>query len=453
VTRKRERQRARTHKVGAGHRLSATESRVSVPAGRLLLISYFFPPTAGGGVFRPLAMVKYLVRFGWNITVLTATTPRHYPTDSDLLKQVPAGVEVIRLPVVWEGSFARRALGKIGLDWIPRHLVTPDERVFWAERAANRARRLIREHDFDCLYTTGPPFSILLCGMWLKREKGIDIPWLAEFRDPWTLAPYLSIPNLYHRRFARDAEADLMRLADAIVMVTPAFARMMRAKYPDSEARVHCVPNGYDPEDFRNLPDKHESRNESCTIVASGTVFGRYNMDEFLRGLERLKKTEPGVYAKLRVSFQGLPDANLNRRLLENDMIDRCSSRGFVGHATNIRDLWTADLLVLPLADVPNSAGHIPSRAYEYLASRRPILAVCPDGDLADLLAGFPQVTRVRPGDTERVIEALKEAVSRWETGIQAPEPDMDSLRSLSRRERAVEMDRILKAISFSRSG
>ncbi len=428
---------------GSGKSGKARSSR-----GKLLFISYFFPPTVGGGVFRPLATVRHLSRLGWDITVITATTPRHYPTDPELEKQIPSNVEIIRLPVVWEGGLMRRVLGRIGLEWLPKHLVTPDERIFWVEKAADRAKGLLKGESYDCLYTTGPPFSILMCGLWLKREKTIDIPWLAEFRDPWTLAPYLSIPNAHHRRVAEEAESDLMELADAVVMVTPTFARKMGEKYPRHAGKVHCVPNGYEQDDFADLPARAATPGDQFSIVASGTVFGRYNMDDFLTALEMLKASAPEVYGKLRVSFQGLPDYRLNRRLLENDMIDRCRSRGFVPHYENIRDLCNADLLILPLARVLNREGHIPSRAYEYLASGTPILAICPDGDLADLLAGFPQVTRVMPGDIDGIISAIKTATATWKAGKAPPAPDPNMLRSLTRKERTKEIDAIIRMIT-----
>jgi len=423
----------------------------TVVAGKLLLISYFFPPTVGGGVFRPLAMVKYLSRLGWKITVITATTPKHYPEDPELVGQIPSDVEVIRIPVVWEGSPMRRLLGRIGLEWIPRSFVTPDERIFWVDRATVRAKSMLTGSDFDCLYTTGPPFSVLLGGLWLMRDKKIDLPWLAEFRDPWTLAPYLSIPNAHHRRVANEAEMEIAERADAIVMVTPAFARMMKEKYTDALDKIHCVPNGFDSDDFTNLPER--SKNQEFTIVASGTVFGRYNMNDFLIALEKIKATEPSVYSGLRVFFQGLPDAQLNHRLLENDMIDRCRSRGFVRHSENIRDLHNANLLVLPLASVSKSEGHIPSRAYEYLASGTPILSICPDGDLADLLSGFPQVTRVMPGDTDGVINAIRRSMDRWKNNAAPPEPPSDKLATLTRKARAKEMDSILKKITGNGGG
>ncbi len=420
-------------------------SRPSV--GKILFVSYFMPPTVGGGTFRPLAMVKYLSRLGWDITVITATTPAHYPTDPELEKQIPESVKVIRIPVVWEGSTFRRILGRLKLDWIPENLITPDERVFWVEKADNRAKKLLKETNFDVLYTTGPPFSILMGGLWLKRDKKIDIPWLAEFRDPWTLAPYLSIANAHHRRVANDTESDLMNLADKVVMVTPTFARLLKEKYPDHAVKVKCVPNGFDGEDFRDLPVRAEWHNETCEIAASGTVFGRYNMDEFLKGLEKLRTTEPGYYGKIFVKFQGLPNYKLNQRLLESGLNDRCASRGFVPHSENIRDLWASDLLVLPLAEVGNCEGHIPSRTYEYLASGTPVLAICPDGDLSDLLSDYPQVNIVKPGDTDGIVNALKDAVSGWERNDPLFEPDPNALRTLTRKARAAELDVIFKEL------
>jgi hypothetical protein len=418
---------------------------------KLLFISYFFPPTAGGGVFRPLAMVKYLSRLGWDITVITSTTPKHYPVDPDLEKQIPSDVNIIRIPVVWEGSYFRRILGKLNLEFIPKALITPDERIFWAAKAESKARKLIKEDHYDCLYTTGPPHSILLSGLWLKRATKIS--WIAEFRDPWTLAPYLSSSNPHQKRFADDAESDLMEKADAVVMVTPSFAKMMQAKYPTYASKVHCVENGFDADDFKGAVSTGPS-NKEFTIVAAGTVFGRYNMNDFLDGLANLKKSDASIYQKLRVNFQGLPDYKLNMRLLEGGLNDRCRSRGFVAHKDNIADLVGADLLILPLSEVPNGRGHMPSRVYEFLASGAPILAICPDGDLADLVCGFPHVTRIYPGDTSGVSTALKDAIARWENGTSLRGPGRESFGSFTREYRAKEINAIMmKIVSDSVGG
>ena len=417
-------------------------------AGRVLFISYFFPPTAGGGVFRPLATVKYLSRLGWDITVITSTTPKHYPVDPELARQIPADVAVIRIPVVWEGSTVRRALGRLNLDWIPKSLITPDERIFWAEKAERKSLKLLKQGGFDCLYTTGPPFSVLLAGLWLKRETGAK--WLAEFRDPWTLAPYLSTQNALHRRFARDVESELMEKADATIMVTQSFAEMMRKKYPESKARVHCVENGFDPEDFAGLP-KEKARNEEFTIVASGTIFGRYNMNDFLDGLMELKKSDPAIYGKIKVSLQGLPDPTTNRRLLDSGLFERVKSRGFVPHREDIRDMCSADLLILPLSKVPNGEGHVPSRAYEFLATGSPILAICPDGDLANIISGFSHIKRVYPGDKNGIVEALRDFVSKWESGAEVRGPEILALSAFSRIVRAKEIDSIISNLRAKR--
>ena len=364
--------------------------------------------------------------------------------------QIPNEVKVIRLPVVWEGSILRRIIGKLGLEWIPKGLVTPDERIFWADKATSQAKKLIAKEKFDCIYSTGPPFSILLCGLWLKRI--FKIPLLAEFRDPWTLAPYLTIPNAHHRRFADDAEHDLMEYADAVVMVTPTFAKMMSEKYPEISHKVHCVPNGFDSEDFFNI-DFNRPKNSEFTIVAAGTVFGRYNMDDFLSALEKIKSDRKEYWQKIRVKFQGLPDVKLNRRLLDNGLNDRCSTAGFVPHAKNIHDLVYADLLILPLARVANSEGHLPSRTYEYLASGTPILAICPDGDLKDLVSRFPQVTIRENGDIDGIVGAIITAIDRWERSEPKIETDKDLLSKQTRKKRAGEIDSILYAIAFGEKG
>ena len=413
--------------------------------GKLLLISYFFPPTAGGGVFRPLAMVKYLSQLGWDITVLTATKPKHYPSDEELRKNVSRETKVVRVPVVWEGSWFRRLLGKLGLGWISKSLLTPDERIFWAEKACNEAKKLYADHKFDIIYATGPPFSVILAGLWLKRMKGIDAKFAAEFRDPWTISPYLSLSNLHQKRFADDTERDIMAKADAVIMVTPGFAKMMAGKYPDDASKIKCVQNGFDEDDFQDLPVRDEWRNESCTIVASGTVFGKNNMDDFVAALEKIKKEDQSTWSKIAVRFQGLPDVRLNRRLLESGLTERCKSRGFVTHAENIRDLVTADLLILPVSPSRNSESHIPSRTYEYLASGARVLAICEDGDLSELVGRFPQVRRVVPGDIDGIVREIKDVVAIWETGVYSYIPDPNELRNLTRKARAKEIDVIFR--------
>lgn len=392
-------------------------------------------------MFRPLAMIKYLRRLRWDLTVITSEHPRQYPTDPTLEKQIPQDINLIRMPQVWEGSLTQRVLGKLNLDWIPRALVTPDERVFWADKASRKARTLLREGGYDFIYTTGPPHSILLAGLWLKRETK-KIPWIAEFRDPWTLAPFLSSANPHQQRFARETEADLMKLADAVVMGTPSFARMMKEKYPESASRVHCVENGFDREDFAK--PQEVPHNVEFTIVAAGTVFGRYNMNEFLDALDKLRELDRGVYQRLKVSFQGLPDYKLNQRLLMSGLNDRCRSRGFVPHSENISDIRSADLLVLPLSPVEHCEGHVPSRVYEFLASGTPILAICPDGDLADLLSGFPGVIRRYPGDIDGIVSAIMSAVSQWESGQRPPAPPESALQLHTREEKARMLDRVM---------
>jgi len=424
------------------HRKSPREKP---PVGKLLFVSYFFPPTAGGGVFRPLAMVKYLSRLGWDITLITATKPKHYPADDELTRQIPDDLKVIKIPVVYEGGWFRRLLGKLNLDWISRALVTPDERIFWAEKACAKVVKLNKDENFDLIYTTGPPYSILLTGLWLKRMKEINSKWVAEFRDPWIISPYVKITNFHQKRFATDTELDIMEKADAVIMVTDTFATMMKEKYPRSSMKVHCVQNGFDEDDFTNLPVRDQWRNDSCTIVAAGTVFGANNMNDFVDALEKIKNQDRSAWKKLTVRFQGLPNATLNRRLLETGLGERCESRGFVTHSENIRDLSTADLLILPVAPAPNCEGHIPSRTYEYLASGSPVLAICPDGDLANLVEPFPQVMRVRPGDIDGIMDIINSSIAKWEHADQTPPPDPNELRSLTRKSRAKEIDIIFR--------
>jgi glycosyltransferase involved in cell wall biosynthesis len=415
--------------------------------GSILYISYFFPPAAGGGVFRPLATVKYLSRLGWDITVLAAKDPPHHPTDPELLDQVPISVKIHREKVVWEGSFLRRLIGRLGLAAIPKHLITPDERVFWAEKAATRAKKLVSQNSFDLIYTTGPPYSILLLGLWLSRE--LKLPWVAEFRDPWTFAPYVPLLNANQRRFARETEEDILDKASAVIMVTETYKKRMMEMYPENGLKVFSVPNGFDEEEFDGIRGKHFHKNEKFTILISGTIFGKgkSNLDELFVTLRAIKGQNREQYSRMRVVIQGLPDSSIMGKILDLGLADICDSRGFVSHKENIHDLFSADLLILPMAPTSEKDIHIPSRTYEYLACGTPMIVICPDSELSQLVEPFGQVTRLNPGDQDDLKSKILEYFGKYENGVSEKQSDSVLLSGHTRKHRTSEIEAILNKV------
>ncbi len=177
---------------------------------RVLFVAYYFPPRGGAGVQRSVKFVKYLRRFGWEPTVLTTVYPKRSGAyDESLLAEVPEGTKVVRVPSR-EGLFV--ALGKVGLGRLTGLFLRPDAVVTWVKHAVAAARELHGETPFDLVYTSVQPWSAALVGMKLKTK--LSMPWVCDFRDPWTTSLHLEWPSRAHWLRDRALEGRVLAAAD-----------------------------------------------------------------------------------------------------------------------------------------------------------------------------------------------------------------------------------------------
>ncbi|HKI88004.1 MAG TPA: hypothetical protein VKA38_03185, partial [Draconibacterium sp.] len=172
---------------------------------RVLIITYYWPPSGGGGVQRWLKFVKYLPSNGWKPVVAVPENPEYPVIDLSLQEDVPKEAEIIKLPI-WEpyGIFKKitgrkkeervntgllfdekkqTSIEKISLA-IRGNFLIPDPRIFWVKPSIKRLKKLIPELNVEAIITTGPPHSVHLIGYRLNKIFGI--PWIADLRDPWS---------------------------------------------------------------------------------------------------------------------------------------------------------------------------------------------------------------------------------------------------------------------------
>lgn len=179
---------------------------------RVLIITYYWPPSGGGGVMRWLKMSKYLPEFGWQPVIYTPENPDPSVKDESLLKEIHPIAEIVKTPI-WEPyDIYRKLTGKKKSDsfkagyiseasrgnwkdkisvFLRGNLLIPDPRAFWVNPSVRFLRDYLNQNPVDLIITTGPPHSMHLIG--LKLKKHINVPWLADFRDPWTEIDF------YHR--------------------------------------------------------------------------------------------------------------------------------------------------------------------------------------------------------------------------------------------------------------
>ncbi len=399
---------------------------------RVLLISYYFPPSGGPGVQRTLKFVRYLPEFGWKPSVLTVDA-RHaaYPDiDPTLEQEVPPDVEVIRTKA-WDpyGGYARftgRAKeDSIGVSfvsdkdrgwkehlarWVRANVFVPDARVGWVPFAARKAVDLHRDAPFDAVVTTGPPHSTHLIGRSVARRT--SVPWLADFRDPWTgVFYYPDLPaTAVSRRLDRRLEAKVLSEADVVTVVSPSMVRGLRERV---DRAYECVPNGFDPSDFSSVEVRR--RPDQFVIRHVGNLGPSQNSPVLWRTIADVAERK-GTEVALAVDFVGNVDSEVVASAQSAGLGERISTAGYVSHETAIQRMRESAVLLLVIPDVPAAAEIITGKIYEYMASRRPILAIGPpDGDAGRILEETRTGRMFAREDVEGIEGFLLDEVNRFQ--------------------------------------
>ncbi len=410
--------------------MAATEP--GTEARRVLLATYYFPPSGGPGVQRPLKFVKYLPGFGWRPVVLTVRPEdASYPDrDPALEAEIPPGVPVIRTRAWDPYALYARLLGKekdavVGVAftgegepgarhrlarWVRANLFLPDARVGWTPFAGRAARKLLRETPIDVVMTTGPPHSTHLIGRALKRRAGM--PWVADFRDPWTdIGYYGDLPfTAWACRLDARLERSVLEEADHVVTVSPSLKRLLARK---TTTPVTVLPNGFDPDDFRGTVPVETG---AFVLAHIGTLSASQNPGALWRALRSL--LDAGELPALRLRLVGNVDPVVMRSLEAHGLADRTETIPYVPHDAAVRHMRRAALLLLSIPRVPDAEGIVTGKIFEYAASGRPVLGVGPlPGDAAALLEETGAGRLFAYDDAAGMTAFVREHYAAWASG------------------------------------
>lgn len=412
----------------------------------VLLAAYYFPPLAGGGVYRPLKFAKYLGQFGWRPVVLTVkSAPYHWASDASLLAELPAGVALVRAPS-FEPHRLYAVLSLFRLNalaaWIERVFFIPDDKIGWLPGALWRGYRLIRTYGIDVVLTTGPPHSAHFLGYMLKRWTGCR--WVADFRDHWTLNP-MGAPR--RPALERRWEKTVLTACDRILTVTEGNRKELIETFRLAPGKVRLIPNGYDGEDFEGLPASCPAPDHKLTVVYAGTFYGTRSPEPFLRGLRRLLDRDPGLAGGLRVRFIGKAEdrfLDLIRTLQLEGLVEFL---GFLSHREAIEQIVSADALLLVIAPEDGNQNVLTGKVFEYLAAGKPVLALVPEGAASKLLTDARVGVTVAPTDIEAIAEQLHVLYQRHRQHTLAINPDWDVIRRFDRRRLTAQLAEMLNEL------
>jgi glycosyltransferase involved in cell wall biosynthesis len=366
---------------------------------RLLIITYYWPPNGGAGVQRWLKFTKYLPQHGWQPVVYTPSNPEVIMPDPALEGEVPAEAEIVRYPITEPYGFYKRLTGR-GKDtkvhtgflseekrqgwredlalWVRSNLFIPDARVWWVKPSVRRLKAYLKDHPVDAVVTTGPPHSLHLIGLALKRELGVH--WIADWRDPWTNIDFYQQLKLtgWADRKHRRLEGDVLREADRTIAVGWTMAAELEAL---GAKHVDVITNGYDPAD---VPSPAAPVDEAFSLVHVGSLTATRNAPGLWKALALLCAQDPVFAAKLKLRFVGAVDHTVLASIAEAGLSEKVERVGPVSHAEAMRHMQRARVLLLLLNDTANARGILTSKLFEYLSVGRPLLSIGPkDGDVA----------------------------------------------------------------------
>jgi glycosyltransferase involved in cell wall biosynthesis len=370
----------------------------SKPA-KVLIITYYWPPSGGAGVQRWLKFTKYLPSSGWLPVILTID-PAYaaYPSkDESLYGEVPLDVEVYRTRAVNYFSFYNRDQSKIphagfasGSGKGSKNLIgrfirgnffIPDPRRGWNRYAYHMAIRLIISQNISHIITTSPPHSTQLIGLRLKHRFP-HIKWVADMRDPWTDIYYYEMfkPSLPARLVDRKMERHVLARADRIITVGHTLASLLSGKGENISGKMNILPNGFDEEDFEGIspiaPD-------IFTITYVGTLSPAYPVEGFIEAVHLLSAGGLPVALK----FVGTVPGSIRLMLNDERMYYRSEFIEYCEHPEAIRHMMGSSLLLIIIPDHSSSRSILTGKIFEYMATEKPVLLLGPhDGDAAQLL-------------------------------------------------------------------
>jgi len=377
---------------------------------KVLIITYYWPPSGGGGVMRWLKMSKFLPELGWQPIIYTPENPDPSVTDESLLKEIHPEIIEIKTPI-WEPyDFYRKLTGKksgtkfksgyiseaSGGDWKSRlsvfirgNFLIPDPRKFWIKPSIKFLTKYLLENPVDLIISTGPPHSMHLIALGLKEK--FDIPWIADFRDPWTDIDFyhkLKLTRLADKKH-RKLEKRVLFAADHVVTVSPGCATDLERI---AQKKIEVINNGYDPTDYDFEMPKLD---KTFTISHFGAFNKDRNPSALWKAMNELSQTEPDFKSLLRIQLIGQTDASIIDDIKKNNLAENLILIDHLPHQEGLVQLSKSQVLLLPLNDAPNVKGILPGKMFEYMALRRPILALGPtDADYAAILretnAGIP---------------------------------------------------------------
>lgn len=366
---------------------------------KLLIITYYWPPAGGPGVQRWLKFVKYLPDFNIQPIVYIPENPTYPIIDKSLESEVSKEAIIlknkIKEPYGFAAFFGKNKTKKISsgiipnqkkqsflektLLWIRGNLFIPDARFLWVKPSVKYLKKYIEENNIDTIITSGPPHSLHLIGLQLKKDLGVK--WFADFRDPWTTIGYHKALKLssYAEKKHKALESAVLNAADTIIVTS----KTTKTEFQELTSKpIEVITNGYDVEKVNKQP-----LDEKFTLAHIGSFLSERNPRILWKALSELIKENKDFKKDFKLKLIGAVSQEVLDTISEFKLNDHVMNLGYVSHQEAIEQQRKSQVLLLIEINSEETKSIIPGKVFEYMVSERPIIALGPEGsDFAEII-------------------------------------------------------------------
>ncbi len=398
---------------------------------KVLLVTYYWPPCGGAAVQRWLKMSKYFHEFGVELLVVTVNDRfASYPLfDNTLMESVPEEVQVYRTNTIEplsiykklkknkkipHSGFANEVNPNIAQKvarFIRGNLFIPDARVLWNYYAYKECVKLIKKHEISAIITNSPPHSTQLVG--LKLKKKFNIPWIVDFRDPWTDIFYYN--RLYHTTLAsaidKKYERNVIENASIIMVVGNSLKEDFSKKTKlDVSEKFRVIPNGFNIEDFSidsNPPQ------DVFRLIFTGSLSLNYNISCAIKAISEVINKNADI--PVQIMFVGEVNSEVDLEFNKYGISKEIVRVGFVPHKESIRFMMNSSALLLSIYPSIRNKSLLSAKVFEYLAVKKPIICIGPeDGDVSKIIDECGAGKVLDYNNYDGIKEYFQNLLDRW---------------------------------------
>lgn len=377
---------------------------------KVLILTYYWPPSGGAGVQRWLKFVKYMREFGFEPVVYTAENGEIPVIDESLQKDVPQGTIVLKTPI-WEPyGFYKKFIGrkkddkinasflsenkKTGISekisvWIRGNFFIPDARKYWIKPSITYLSDYIQKNKIDLVISSGPPHSMHLIALGLKK-KFTNLKWISDFRDPWTNIDFyekLMLTSLADKKHHKQ-ELSVLQNANVVLSIGQSMSDELLEIYKKAGGKelnkFKVITNGFDTEDLQTGTIQKDKK---FSIAHIGTLVKDRNPQGLWKVLKKIVSENADFRSQLEIKLVGKIDIYVKEQIEEFSLTQFVNKIEYLPHNKVIEEQQRSKLLLLLVNNTKNAKGILTGKFFEYMSAKAPILAIGPvDGDLAKII-------------------------------------------------------------------